>query len=328
MKKRLVILLLAVFSITRAFGEVTASIGGGAAVDGAIQVAPTLDFAVLGDHSFVPTDRIGLYFDWSAGGSSDLSTASLNGLLALTGDVSYISDKILARLSVSSVANPSTVDDFYGAASADLLLSYGGPERSLFVVPRLSVVENAGTTFEASAEVGAALLLFDSLLLKPIIDAGTAVPGGPSTSWRIGPSATLDWYPAGPFTASLQLGFARSHSVLESTLVVGGRLLPLDSWDRYSASAGVTWYFNRGLSLSGVIPCDYYRKSYVAYEGAVDLGVPAWLVELSPTVDFTIPLSTEVDLVISGKGSFGLSNNSDERTTSASAMVHFELHLD
>ncbi len=330
MKLRVIVLLSVLCVPTGAFGDVAASLGGGASFDTSEvpQVQPSADFTLLGSGDWVPTDSLSLYVDWNAGGSFQPLVNGLTGLFALTVDGSYLVDRFLARLSVASVANPSTIDPYYGAATTELLLSYGGTERSVYLAPRFSYVIESTSSMEASGTLGAALLLFDSLLVKPHMEAALSLPDGIAGGWRIGPALTGDWYPGGPLTLGGELGYTKSVSPIATPLVAGGAALPLETWDRYRAAASLSWLMGKGIGGSLRVPVDYYLMTYDAFDGATDLGVPTWRLELGPRLDLTIPLSATADLVLSGAGSVTLSNNSVERQMNLSLASHIELQLE
>ena len=330
MKRTYTALLLAIAFAPITFADTIVSIGGGASYDNtaSVQVQPLVDLALLGAYSWLPTDRLGLFADVSAGGTYEPLSGVVAGLLAASADASYMSDGYLMRLSVSSVANPSTADVFYSASSADLLLSYGSPAGSISIAPRFSLVEESGTTAALSGRIGLAWLFFDSMLVKPSIEGGMDVPGGVSTAWHLNPALDFDWYPGGSITLAVRAGYARSFSTSYSSLVSGGVLLPLDSWERYSLSAELSWLLSKGVSLTAKVPCDYYLKNYDAFSGVTDLGVPAWVVNLSPTIDLGIPVSEQTDFVLSLQGNFDLSNSDIERKNSAAIKAHFEFHLE
>lgn len=330
MKSRVLFLLCILCAATDAFGDVAASLGGGARYDEseAPQVQPSADFTLLGSADWVPTDTVSLYLDWNAGGSFEPLVNGLSGLFALTVDGSYLVDKFLARLSIASLANPSTTDPFYGAATTELLLSYGGTERSIYLAPRFSFVAETTPSMEASGNLGAALLLFDALLVKPHLEMAMSVPGGVASGWRVGPAVSGDWYPGGPLTLGCELSYTKSVSTAVAPLVVGGAALPLDTWDRYRGEAALSWLIGKGMGASLRLPADYYLMTYDAFDGTTNLGVPTWRLELGPQLDLTIPLSRKADLVLSGTGNLTFSNNSVERQSSFSVTSHIELQLE
>ena len=330
MKRTRVALLLAIAFAPIAFADTIVSIGGGASYDDtiAVQLQPLIDVALLGAYSWLPTDRIGLFADVSAGGTYEPLSGVVAGLFAVTADASYMSDGYLMRMSASSVASPSTAEVFYSASTADLLLSYGSPAGSVSIAPRFSLVEESGLTAALSGRFGLAWLFFESLLVKPSIEGGVDVPGGASTAWHLSPTLDFDWYPGGSVTLSVHTGYARSFSTSYSALVTGGVLLPLDSWERYSLSAEVSFLLGSGVSLTTKVPCDYYLKSYDAFSGSVDLGVSAWVVNLSPAIELGVPMSKWTDFVLSLEGNFDLSNSDIERKVSAAVKAHFEFHLE
>lgn len=328
MKRALFVLCLALWSALSAHGEVTLSAGGGLNVDtsAADLFSPQIDATLLGDHSWVPSDRLGIFGNWSGAGSYRPVSGEGTGLFLASLHSSYMVNRFLSRLSVSGVANLSTVDPFYGAASSELLFSYGGPAFSLFTAPRFSLIEDSGTTAIVGAKLGSAILLADTLLMKPVIEAGVSLPGGAFTSWYVNPTFSFDRYAGGPITVGLAGGYKKSSSDRLSALVAGGRLLPLDTWDRFSLSANLLWLIGKGASLGAELPVDYTVKSYDAFDGTLDLGVRAWTVSAEPSVELTVAMSSIVDLVISADALFTFSNNVVERQVAVSTGVHLEVH--
>lgn len=328
MKRVLVALCLALYSALSVGAEVTLSTGGVLNVDSSAAELfdPQIDATALGDHSWVPTDKIGFLADWSGSGSYRPISGRATGFFLASLHASYMAGKFLSRLSLSGLADLSTEEPFYGAASSELLFSYGGPAFSLFGAPRLSLVEDSGTTALAGARIGSAILLADSFLMEPVFEAGLSLPGGAYSTWYINPSFAVDRYAGGPITVGFAAGYKKSSSSRQSALVAGGPLLPLDTWDRFSLSGNLLWLIGRGATFAAELPVEYTLKSYDAFDGAVDLGVRAWTVGLGPGVELTMAMSSIVDLVFSADTLFVLSNNAVERQVAVSAGVHLEVH--
>lgn len=330
MSKRLrFILLLVSIASASVSAETTLSAGGGARVDPmtANPLSPFVDTTLLGDMSWIPGDRIGFFMDWSAGGGYEPLLNAVNGLAAATVDGSYMAGTFLARLSLSSVASYSTEDAFYGAGSSELLLSYGGPEFSVFAAPRYSIVETTYLSMQAGGRLGTSFLVADSFLIKLAVEGGVAIPGGTASGWSLMPSLALDWYSGGQLTMGMKGGYRKSYSTVLSTLVTGGPLLPLDTYDRLFLEANASWLTKKGVTIAARLPADYTLKAYNAFSGSVDLGTPAWLAELTPELSYSVPLGEHTDLVTYLNGDFGFSNNLVEQASAVSAAVRFELHF-
>jgi len=323
------VLLLFLVGSTSLAAETTLSAGVGTTFDpyAANPVSPSIDATLLGDLSWVPTDRLGFFMDWSAGGGYEPLPKVASALAATTVDGSYVVDKFLTRLSVSSVASYSSAEPFYGAASSELLFSYGGPEFSIYAAPRFSLVETTYLAMQVGGRAGIALLLADSILLKPAIEGGMTVPGGAAAGWTLMPSLSLDWYAGGQLTLGIKGGYRRSYSTVLSTLVSGGALLPLDTYERVFLVADASWLTKKGLTISARLPANYTLKSYDAYDGSVSLGTPAWLAELLPEASITIPISKQTDIVVSADGDLGISNNIIEQVSAVSLTARVELHF-
>ena len=330
MKRLQLLLLLAGLCTVSAGAETTAAAGGGVTFDSSSTalVTPTLVATLAGDSSWLPTDRVGAFFDWSAAGSYDPFAAGSSALATATASTSYLSGTFLGKLSVSSVATVSTTDPFYGAVSSELLLSYGDPGASVFAAPRFTIVEDSGVSMDVGGRMGVAVLVAEKLLIKPSFEAGVSVPGGFPSGWFYTPRLALSWYSGGGWTLDLSGGYSRSSSVRLASLVTGGQLLPLDTYQRGFLSAEATWVGNRGTVLSLGLPVSYTDLTYDAYDGGVDLGVPAWLVDLQPTAQLSIHLTNALDLLFTVDGTFDFSNNTLQQTTAFSATTQLQLRID
>lgn len=330
MKRLQLLLLLAALSSASAGAETTAAAGGGVAFDSSTTAAaaPTIVSTLAGDLSWLPTDSLGAFLDWSAAGSYQPLDGSVSALAAITASSSYLSGKFLGKLSLSSAANLSSADPAYGAVSSELLLSYGGPALTVFTAPRFALVEDSGISMDLGGRVGMALLLADRVLVTPSLEAGISVPGGISSGWFLVPAAALSWYAGGGFTLDLAAGYRRSYSVRLTPLVTGGAALPLDTYQRGFFSAETTWVGKRGVAVAAGIPISCTEKTYDAYDGGIDLGVPTWLVEMRPTVQVSLPLTTALQLVFTVDGRFDVSNNTVEQAVAVSTTAQLQLHLD
>lgn len=330
MTRRLLFITLMLCAALPAWADLTLSSGGKLDVDSTTgyQPSPAVDATVLGDLSWTPSEHLGFYGDYSAGGSYAPISGAQTGLAATTLEGSYIAKEFLSRLSLSGVVNLSSEEPFYGAATSELLLSYGGPERSFFAAPRFTLVEENGLRTMAGGRLGAAVLVSDLLLVQPSLEGGVSVPGGVAAGWYLDPHCKIDSYTGVNLSLGLIAGYRKSYSTVLSSLVAGGPLLPLDTYDRFYLEGSLAWLFSKGMSLSAELPVDYTRKTYDATDGTTSLGVPTWLVGMRPSVELTLPLAKKLDLVVSLGGSLVLSNDAVERLTALSTGVHLELHSD
>lgn len=330
MKRLQLLLLLTVLTAAAARGETTAAAGGGVTFDStsAALVTPTVVATLAGDLSWLPSNRLGAFLDWSAAGSYEPFAASSSALATATASTSYLSEKFLGKLSVSTVADFSTTEPFYGAASSELLLSYGDPSVTVFAAPRFTLVEDSVISMDLGGRVGVALLVAQTLLVKPSLEAGVSVPGGFASGWYYTPSLSLSWYSGGGLTLDLSGGYSRSFSTRLSSLVSGGPLLPLDTYERALLSIDATWAGHRGAALTVGLPATYTRLTYDAYDGGVNLGVPSWLLDVQPTAELAIHLTDALDLLFTVDGSFDFSNNSVQRSTAFSTTTQLQVRVD
>ena len=147
-------------------------------------------------------------------------------------------------------------------------IAWGRLRYSLFLEPGAEWTFDPDLDFDRRGRSGISLLLADNVIAGIVGEVGDR-RSDVRYQRRIKGEGQLEWYVPGPATLSLEIGVGRFAS--DDRSAIGGQELPIWSYTRMDAGAGVTIQTGPGSRLGLQIPLTvrWYDHNYIAEDGTL-----------------------------------------------------------